>query len=82
LFYEWRKDISQQIWESRNYQMTSYVASTPRSSLSIRFNSSNIHRPVSTQDFELITTFHTNQIINLLTSRLSPVWAYTRCCND
>jgi len=23
LFYEWRKDISQQIWESRNYQIMS-----------------------------------------------------------
>jgi len=28
LFYEWRKDISQQIWDSRKYQMTSYFVPT------------------------------------------------------
>jgi len=50
LFYEWHKDISQQIWDSRNYQMTSHFVSRP-----LRFNSSDSHRPVSTQDFEFIT---------------------------
>jgi len=39
LFYEWRKDISQPTWDSRNYQIMS------------RF----VSRPVSTQDFEFIT---------------------------
>jgi len=24
LFYEWRKDITQQIWDSRNYQIASH----------------------------------------------------------
>jgi len=28
----------------------------PRSSWPVRFNSSDIHRPVSTQDFDFITT--------------------------
>jgi len=28
LLYEWRKDISQQMWDSRNYQMTSHFVST------------------------------------------------------
>jgi len=28
LFYEWRKDISQQMWESRNYKITSYFVPT------------------------------------------------------
>jgi len=28
LYYEWRKDISQQMWDSRNYQMTSHFVST------------------------------------------------------
>jgi len=49
LFYEWRKDISQQIWDSRNYQITSHFVSTvimaatfqfkrqPSSSFSSRF---------------------------------------------
>jgi len=50
LFYEWRKDISQQIWDSRNYQMTSRFVSRQ-----LRFNSSDSHRPVSSQDFEFIT---------------------------
>jgi len=39
----------------------------PRSSWPVRFNSSDIH---------------SHQIINLLKSRLSPVWAYARFCND
>jgi len=34
LFYERRRDISQQIWGSRNYQMTSYFVSRQ-----LRFNS-------------------------------------------
>jgi len=66
------------IWESRNYQITSYVVSTPRSSWPLRFNSSDILRPVSTQNFEFITKLNSHQIV----SRLSPVWAYARCCND
>jgi len=41
--------------KSRNYQITSYVVSTPRSSWLLRFNSSDIHHPVSTQDSEFIT---------------------------
>jgi len=53
----------------------------PRSSWPVRFNSNDIHRPVSTQDFEFITKLN-SQIMNLLKSRLSPVWAYARCCND
>jgi len=76
LFYEWRKDISQQIWDSRNYQMTSHFVSRPP-----RFNSSDSHSPVSTQDFEFITKLNSHQFMNLLKSRLSPVWAYARCCN-
>jgi len=28
MFFEWRKDISQQIWDSRNYQMTLYFVPT------------------------------------------------------
>jgi len=28
LFYEWRKGISHQIWESRNYQITSCLVHT------------------------------------------------------
>jgi len=80
LFYEWSKDISQQIWDSRNYKMTSYFF--PRSSWLVCFNSSGIHRPVSTKDCEFITKLNSHQIINLLKSRLSPVWAYTRYCND
>jgi len=32
------KDISQQVWESRNYRITSYVLSMPRSSWPLRFN--------------------------------------------
>jgi len=46
------------------------------------FNLSDIHHPVSTQDFEFITKLNSHQIINLLKSRLSPVWVYARCCND
>jgi len=47
--------LAQRFWESRNYQITSYVVSTPRSSWWLRFYSNDIHRPVSTQDFEFIT---------------------------
>jgi len=54
----------------------------PRSSYPVSFNSSDIHRPVSTQDFEFITKLNSRQIMNLLKSRSSPVWAYSRCYND
>jgi len=46
LFHKWRKDISQQIWESRNYQIMSYFVPTvvmlqskrhPSSSFNSRF---------------------------------------------
>jgi len=30
------------------------------------------------EDFEFITKLNSNQIMNLLKSRLSPVWAYAR----
>jgi len=73
LFNEWRKDIATQMWESRNYRIMSYL---------VRFKSSDRHRPVSTQDFEFNTKLNSHQIMNLLKSRLSPVWAYARCCND
>jgi len=42
----------------------------------VRFNSSDIHRPDSTQDFEFITKLNSHQIMNVLKSRLSPVLAY------
>jgi len=54
----------------------------PRSSLPVRFNSSDIHRSVSTQDFEFITKLKSHQISNFLKNQLSPVWAYARCYND
>jgi len=54
----------------------------PRSSWAVRFNSSDIHCLVSTQDFYFITKLNGHQIMNLLKCRLSPVWAYARCCND
>jgi len=41
----------------------------PRSSCPVRFNSSDIHRPVSTQDFEFITKLNSHQIIILLKSQ-------------
>jgi len=44
----------------------------PRPSWPVRFNSSDIHRPVSTKDFEFITKLNSHQMIK---SRLSPVWA-------
>jgi len=60
----------------------SYVISTTQSSCPLRFNSSDIHRPVSTQHFEFTTKLNSHKIMNLLKSRLSPFWAYARCCND
>jgi len=56
----------------------------PHSSWPLRFNSSDIHRSVSTQDFEIITKLKSHQIITVKKSRLSPVWAYmyARCCYD
>jgi len=54
----------------------------PRSSWPLRFNSNDSHRPDSTQDFNFITKLNSHQIMNLLKSRLSPVWAYARCCNN
>jgi len=47
------KIYQQQIWGTRNYQITSYFVAW--SSWPIRFNTSDIHRPVSTQYFEFIT---------------------------
>jgi len=40
------KICQQQIWGFRNYPVTSYFVPT------VLFNSSDIHRPVSTQDFQ------------------------------
>jgi len=75
LFYEWRKFGNLETIKLR--QMLS-----PRSSWPLRFNSSDIRRPISTQDFEFTTKINSHQIINLLKGRLSPVWEYARCCND
>jgi len=36
----------------------------PRSSWRLRFNSSDSHRPVCTQDFEFIMTLNSHQIMN------------------
>jgi len=44
----------------------------PRLSWSVRFNSNDIHRAVSTQDFEFITKLNSHQIMTLLKSRLIP----------
>jgi len=38
----------------------------PRSSWPLRFNSSDNHSPVSTQDFEFVTKWNSHQIMNLL----------------
>jgi len=46
---------------------------SPLSSWPPCFNSSDNHRPVSTQDFEFITKLNSHQIMDLLKSRLSPV---------
>jgi len=48
----WHKDISQQIWEYRNYQITTYFV--PTVIMAGTLHSSDIHIPVSTQDFEFI----------------------------
>jgi len=38
LFYEWRKDISQQMWDSRNYEMTSHFVSVVFMAATLQFN--------------------------------------------
>jgi len=37
LFYEWRKDMSQQMWDSRNHQMTSHFVSTVFMAATLQF---------------------------------------------
>jgi len=51
-FMNGAKICQQQIWGSRNYQISHILFPRP---WPVRFNSSDIYRPVSTQDFEFIT---------------------------
>jgi len=70
LFYEWHKDISQQIWESRKYQFTSYFVPTIIMVGTLQFKR---HPSSSFKSNDFITNSNSHQIMNVLKSRLSPV---------